>query len=226
MYATGIESHWYALQVAPKREDAVAALLRYKGYEQYVPSYQADRHMQDTGKKVAENKLFPGYVFCRFSYEESSQVSKGGGVVTTPGVVRVLGGRKPAAIAPDEIEAIRLALAARLKPEPWPFQIGQKVKIETGPLRGVSGIVIRSDGNHRLVLSVELLQRSVAATVQPDWISPIVTIGKALDSARALLAAPDSEGLRIARSTRSEQSVKQEGLRPKLLEMPNIWGAA
>jgi transcription antitermination factor NusG len=189
MYATGIKSPWYALQVVPKREDMVAALLRCKGYEQYVPSYEADGHTQGTAKKAAENKLFPGYVFCRFAYEESSQVSRGGGVVTTPGVIRIVGGRKPAPIASEEIEAIRLALAARLKPEPWPFQIGQKVKIETGPLRGVSGIVIRSDGTHRLVLSVELLQRSVAATVQSDWISPMVTISQALDSARARLAA-------------------------------------
>jgi transcription antitermination factor NusG len=189
MYATGIESFWYALQVVPKREDIVAALLTYKGYEQYVPGYQADGPMQGTAKKTVENKLFPGYVFCRFAYEESDQVARGGGVVTTPGVIRILGGRKPAPIASEEIEAIRLALAARLKPEPWPFQIGQKVKIEAGPLRGVSGIVIRSDGTHRLVLSVELLQRSVAASVQADWISPIVTTSKALNGARAILAA-------------------------------------
>jgi transcription antitermination factor NusG len=189
MYAMGIEPHWYALQVVPKREDMVAGFLRSKGYEQYVPSCQADRHILGSGKKMVEKKLFPGYVFCRFSYEESCQVSKGGGVVTTPGVIRVLGGRKPVPVASDEIEAIRLALAARLYPEPWPFQIGQKVKIETGPLRGVSGIVIRSDGKHRLVLSVEILQRSVAATVQSDWIAPIVTTGKALNSARAVLVA-------------------------------------
>ncbi len=101
--------------------------------------------------KAAEEKLFPGYVFCRFAYEENNQVSRGGGVVTTPGIIKILGEMKPAPIASEEIEAIRLALAARLKPEPWPFQIGQKVKIENGPLRGISGIVIRSDETHLLL---------------------------------------------------------------------------
>lgn len=189
VYARGTESPWYALQVVPKKEDIVAALLRCKGYEQYVPSCHADEQMQGTARRAVGNKLFPGYVFCRFAYEEHSQISRGGGVVTTPGVIRILGGRKPAPIAWEELEAIRLALAARLKPEPWPFQIGDKVKIDTGPLRGISGIVIRSEGTDRLVLSVELLQRSVAATVQSSWISPMGTVSRVLERSRAVVAA-------------------------------------
>jgi transcription antitermination factor NusG len=192
MHDTDVKPLWYALQVIPKKEDTVAALLSHKGYEQYVPTCQGDRHMKNK-LKVAEWKLFPGYVLCRFAYAENNRVSGGGGVVTTPGVIKILGGIKPVPIPSEEIEAIRLALAAKLKPGPWPFQIGQKVKIETGPLRGISGIVIRSDGTHRLVLSVELLQRSVAAVVEPDWISPVMTISKALDNARAFLTGPQSQ---------------------------------
>jgi len=191
MYDPSDGYSWYALQVAPARERLVAVLLEHKGYEQYVPSYRTDRPVKGR-LKIAEKKLFPGYVFCRFAHKESNQVSRGGGVVTTPGVIRIVGGRKPAPIPPEEIEAIRLALAARLRLQPWPFQAGQKVRIETGPLQGVSGIVIRSDGAHRLVLSIELLQRSVAATVESDWISPAVAISKVIDSARSLLAGRDT----------------------------------
>lgn len=194
MYDTGTDFLWYALQVAPKKEEMVSALLSYKGYEQYVPCYQTD----GGGKaKSTKKKLFPGYVFCRFDYGESKQISRGGGVVTTPGIIRILGGRKPTPIPREEIEAVRLALSARLKPEPWPFQIGQKVKIENGPLRGISGIVIRSEGTHRLVLSVELLQRSVAAIVESDWIFPVTAISTALDSARASFAGRGKKDISI-----------------------------
>lgn len=192
MYDTREKSLWYALQVVPKKENIVSAMLSHKGYEPYVPIYHLDGHAQGQ-LKAAETKLFPGYVFCRFAYEKSLCVRNGGGVVTTPGIIKILGGVKPTPIPTEEIEAIRLSLAARLKPEPWPFQIGQKVKIEAGPLRGISGIVIRSDGKHRLVLSVELLQRSIAVTVEPDWLYPVVAISRALDNARAFLAQQQSQ---------------------------------
>jgi transcription antitermination factor NusG len=187
MHDLGEESLWYALQVAPKRENTVAALLEYKGYEHYVPTYQPNGQRQRT-VETAEKKLFPGYVFCKFVYQAKGRVKDGGGVVTTPGIIRILGGVKPVSIPSEEIDAIRRVLSARLRLEPCPFQIGQKVKIEAGPLRGISGIVIRSAKKHRLVLSLELLQRSVAATVKHEWICPVPAISKALDDARASLS--------------------------------------
>jgi len=185
MCDTDEKSLWYALQVVPEKENIVATLLGCKGYEQFVPTYQTDDHFRrklKTGKK-----LFPGYVFCRFAYEARNRMRDGGGVVTIPGIIRIVGGIKPAPIPWEEIEAIRLALATKLTPKPWPFQVGEKVKIETGPLRGISGMVVRSDRTHRLVLSVELLRRSVAVTVEPEWISPTAVIHKAIDNARAYL---------------------------------------
>ena len=171
------EPLWYALQVTPRKENTVAALLTYKGYEPFVPACEVDRHTQTKLKPI--EKLFPGYVFCRFVYSKKSQTRNGGGVVTTPGVIRILGGIKPAPIPLEEIEAIRLALAAKLQPQSWPFQSGQKIKITAGPLRGISGLVMRSDGRHRLVLSVELLRRAVAATVEAEWVTPTVCSNEA-----------------------------------------------
>ncbi len=167
------DDFWYALQVSPRKEDSVAALLSCKGYERYVPTYQAGGPVKGN-LNVSNKKLFPGYVFCRFACEARNQVGDGSAVVTTPGVIRILGGAKPLPIPSEEMEAIRLALAARLRFEPWPFQLGEKVKIETGPLQGICGTIIRSDGKHRLVLSVDTLRRSVAARVQAEWISPVV----------------------------------------------------
>lgn len=166
---------WYALQVRGNREHAVTTMLDHKGYEHYAPTYNT-------------KPLFPGYVFCRFDYDAHDCVRTGGSVIATPGVIRILGGIHPISIPTKEIEAIRLALAARLRPEPWPFQNGQNVKIEAGPLKGVSGMVIRADGKQRLVLSIELLRRSVAVTVEAEWISSVEVIGQALENARSCLS--------------------------------------
>jgi transcription antitermination factor NusG len=155
-----------------------------------VPTCQGGKCKQGRHKPAGQ-KLFPGYVFCRFAYEAGG-VRAGGAVVTTPGIIRILGGVRPIPIASEEIEAIQLALAARLRPEPWPFQTGEKVKIESGPLRGISGVVLRCESGHRLVLSVELLHRSVAAVVESDWISPVVAISRALDQSRTVVAFPRS----------------------------------
>jgi transcriptional antiterminator NusG len=172
MCGTNEKPQWYALQVAPKREDTIARLLLYKGYEQFVPVYRIER--QSKGKLIiARRPLFPGYVFCRFTYGARDRVGGGTGVVTTPGVIRILGSTKPIPVSCEEIQAIQLTLAARLRLEPWPFQTGQKVEIEAGPLKGVNGIIVRFEGKQRIVLSICLLQRSVAATVEAEWISSL-----------------------------------------------------
>lgn len=167
---------WYALQVRPKHEDMVAVLLRHKGYEVYLPTYRVAAKKK--AAKECWRKLFPGYVFCRFAYGASRCARACGLVVSTPGVIRVAGGRQ--AIPDDEISAIQCALGSGLACEPWVYiRPGQKVEIDRGPLRGASGIVLSvNDGNY-LVLSIELLHRSMAVAVYPEW----VTVPKILANA-------------------------------------------
>ncbi len=180
---------WYAVQVKSNKEDVVANLLNQKGYEHFLPTYHVERQ---AGRKLKfeTKKLFPGYVFCRFSYDMRNQIRNGGSIVTTPGIIRILGGTKPIPIPTEEIEAIQLTLAARLKPEPWPYQTGQRVRIEAGPLRGISGIVISTNGKHCLVLSVELFHRSMAVTMETEWISPVAAVDDAVDNAHTGLNHP------------------------------------
>lgn len=177
------QSRWYALQTMPKHEDIVASLLRYKGYEQYVPEYPAASAQKK--RPVRTPKLFPGYVFCRFDYASSGCVGVGTGVVSTPGVVRIVGGRPPIPVPEQELDAIRRALDSHLQANPWPYlRVGEKVVIETGPLRGISGIIACTDRIHRLVLSVELLRRSVAVTVPAEWVSTACALGEAIYHAK------------------------------------------
>ena len=112
--------------------------------------------------------LFPGYVFCQFNASNRFPV------VSIPGVTYVVGaGRVPLPVSETEIAAIQTAVRSGLPRQPWPFlQIGHKLKVEYGPLCGIEGILLRFGGHHRLVLSVVLLQRSVAVQVDESWVQP------------------------------------------------------
>ena len=114
--------------------------------------------------------LFPGYLFCRF--EACIRMP----VLTTPGVYWIVSlGRAPAAIPDQEIEAIRQLIESGSNLEPLTYvTVGQRVRIENGPLRGTEGIVIQLKTGRRITVSVSLLQRSVAAELSPDAVVTIL----------------------------------------------------
>lgn len=159
--------NWYALRVRSRREQIVEMHLSSRGYESFLPTYTSRRQWSDRLKQT-ELPLFPGYVFCEFEASDRFPV------LTIPGVVHVVGiGKVPIPVDAAEIAALRAAVQGGLRRQPWPFlQVGDRVKIEHGPLCGVEGILLRI-GEDRLVLSVTLLQRSVAVQVDEDWVRPI-----------------------------------------------------
>ena len=159
---------WFALRVRSRYENTVATILGGKGYEWFLPLYKSRRRWSDRIKEI-ELPLFPGYVFCRFDLQHRLPI------LTTPGVVTVVGiGKRPVPIDDAEIAAIQAALRSGLSTRPWPFlEIGQRVRVEYGPLCGLEGILLDFKGHHRLILSVILLQRSVAVEVDGAWVIPI-----------------------------------------------------
>jgi transcription antitermination factor NusG len=166
------ELPWFALQVRTRHETAIASFLEAKGYEQFVPLYEIKKRWSDR-VKVTAAPLFPGYLFCRFDPQYRLPVLK------TPGVIQIVGyNRIPAPIDENEIHAIQTLIASGLPTQPWPFlAVGDRVRIESGSLRGLDGIVVKLKENHRLVVSVTLLRRSVAveidsALVEPNCTSP------------------------------------------------------
>ncbi len=156
---------WFALHVETNREKHVAALLRNKGYTEFLPLYRARRRWSDRYKDV-QLALFPGYLFCRFDPLHRLPI------LTTPGVRYVVGsGRTPVPVSDDEIEAIRRIVTCGLSSLPWPFlRVGDFVRLEEGPLAGLEGILIQVKNQHRLVVSVTLLQRSVAVEIDRAWV--------------------------------------------------------
>src|SRR5258706_912721 len=157
---TAVSHAWFALQTRCRYESFVAKQLRHKGYEILLPLYECRRRWSDRIKEF-ELPLFPGYVFCRFNPLDRLPI------LVTPGVVRVVGfGKNPVPVDDAEIAAIRIVVQSGLPRQPWPFlQIGQKVRVECGPLCGLEGIFMDFRGRHRLAFSVTLLHRSVAAGV-------------------------------------------------------------
>jgi transcription elongation factor/antiterminator RfaH len=159
---------WYALQCWVRKESLIVTQLETQGFECFLPKYKSVREWSDRKKEV-EQPLFPGYVFCRFEYSQRRPI------VVTPGVLQVVGcGRTPMPVEQGEIEAIQFAIASEVPSQPWPYlAIGERVRIHTGKLSGLEGILVNFKGNHRVVLSVSLLQRSVALEVDLAWVTSL-----------------------------------------------------
>ena len=160
---------WYALRVRSRHENTVASHLHARGFESFLPVYKSQRRWSDRFKEI-DLALIPGYVFCQFNALDRLPI------LSVPGIVHVVGtGRTPVAIDESEIAALRTAVKSGLARQPWPFlQIGHKVRIEQGPLCGIEGILLGFRGHQRLVLSITLLQRSVAVEVDEVWVQPMV----------------------------------------------------
>lgn len=159
---------WFALAVKPNHERAAAQVLGWKGWETFLPLYRCRRRWSDRIKEL-ELPLFAGYVFCRFPVRDKSRI------LSTPSVVSIVGfAGKPVAVSDEEIELVRKMSTSGLRVGPWPYlRVGQRVRIEAGPLCGLEGILLQLKDAWRVVVSIELLQRSVAAEVDRDTVSPV-----------------------------------------------------
>ncbi len=159
---------WFALHVRSRCEKIVSTSLQSKGYEEFLPLYRSRNRWSDRLKDV-DLPLFPGYVFCRFDPGRRLPV------LTTPGVVAIVGsGKTPQPVEPAELAAIQSLTKSGLPAIPWPYlKAGERVRIEHGALEGVEGILTAVKKELRVVLSVTLLQRSVAVEIDRDFIRPI-----------------------------------------------------
>jgi len=159
---------WYALQVRSRKESYVASQIQGQGIDCLLPTYKSLRKWSDRVKEL-EQPLFPGYLFCRFDFQNRRPV------ITTPGVLQIVGyGRTAIPVSDEEIQALQLALSSGVPKQPWPYlEVGQRVRVNYGTLSGLEGILVNLKGDHRVVLSVTLLQRSVAMEVEATWLSPV-----------------------------------------------------
>jgi transcription antitermination factor NusG len=116
-----------------------------------------------------ELPLFPGYVFCRIDPRLRLPI------LTIPSVLHFVGiGKAPAPIDDAEVRAIQNAVRSGLRLEPWAYlHVGQRVRLDQGPLAGLEGILVDVRKQFRVVVSLSLLKRSVSVEIERDWLTPV-----------------------------------------------------
>lgn len=156
---------WYALHTRHQHEKNVARLLASREFNVFLPLYGTVHRWKDRNKQLSL-PLFPCYVFIQGGMDHRRDI------VTTPGVHGFVGcAGRPAPIPEEEIAAVRQVVEEELRVEPHPFlRCGDWVRVRTGPLSGVEGILIRKKNLFRLVLCVTLLERSVAVEVDVSMV--------------------------------------------------------
>jgi transcription antitermination factor NusG len=159
---------WYALYTTARHERVVARQLEERRIESFLPVYRAWHRWKDRRKQV-ELALFPSYVFVRIEEEEKLRVLKVAGAVH---VVSFNG--KMAALPEREIDALRNALENDVYAEPCPYlRVGRRVRVVRGPMEGAEGILSRKKDKCRVVLSVDVLMRSVAVELDTTDVEAI-----------------------------------------------------
>jgi len=162
-----IEPHWYAAYTRAQHEKRVAAELGMREVEHFLPLYSSVRRWKDRRVQL-ESPLFPGYVFVRLALRERLRV------LQIPSVVRLVGFNGQATALPDtEMEIMRSGLSQSLHAEPHPFlTVGRRVRITRGPFAGLEGVLKRKKNSLRVVVSLSLIQRSVAVDVDVADVAP------------------------------------------------------
>lgn len=162
------ESHWHVLYTRHQHEKVIANALSSKGFDVFLPLYLTVRRWAGRQKELSL-PLFPGYVFIKGGLERQLMV------LTTPGVHMILMSAGRAAVVPDaELDSIRQAVESPHRVEPHPFlKCGDRVRVRSGSLEGLEGVLIRKKNLFRLVLSVDLLAQSAAVEVDAATVEPI-----------------------------------------------------
>lgn len=162
-----IEPHWYAAHTRSRHEKKIAEQLTGKEIAFFLPLYEAEHRWKDRLARV-ELPLFPGYMFVQIPLREKLRV------LEIPGVVRLVSfGGEPAPLNDQEISILRQGLEKQMKAEPHPYlKKGTRVRVKRGALAGIEGILERRKDSFRLVISVDLIMRSISVEVPMADVEP------------------------------------------------------
>jgi len=162
--------YWYAVQTRSRHEKVVAHRLQEQGVATYLPIV-TEVHRWSDRKKTVELPLFSCYLFARLMPTNEDRLR----VLTLDGVLHLVGGGRQGTPIPDEqISAVRALVEGQLPVSAYPFlKIGQRVRIRSGALNGVEGILVGRNGDRTLVVSVDAIQRSLAVRIEGYDVEPI-----------------------------------------------------
>jgi len=159
---------WYAVQTRPRHEKRVAERLRARSVETFLPVHRC-RHKWNNGVLAdLELPLFPGYLFARAPISERIRL------LQLPGIVGfAASSAHPTAVPDVDIEALRtITSSSRVEPHPF-LNVGDRARIVAGPLAGLEGILLRRKQALRIILSVQIIMRSIAIEVSEFDVEPV-----------------------------------------------------
>lgn len=161
--------NWYAVHTRSRHEKQVDMFLRERGIETFLPLIHTLSRRRDR-KKYVDIPLFPGYMFVHAEKERLYDVKY------TRGVTRIIGTDvdAPTPIPDKQVLDIKTILESDVSLDPFPYlEKGRSIRVKTGPLKGVEGVLIERKGNYKLVIRIDLLQKGAAAEVSIADIEPI-----------------------------------------------------
>jgi len=162
------EKRWYAAYTSANHEKRVAEQLVVRDVEHFLPVYESVRRWKDR-RVTLKCRCFPGYVFVCMALRDRLQVQQ------VPGVANLVGfGGTPAALPKEAIEALRASLESGVRAQPHPYlTLGRQVQVRSGPMAGMQGILLQRKGRFRVVISIELIERSVAVELDEADLRPL-----------------------------------------------------
>jgi transcription antitermination factor NusG len=172
---------WFAAYTTPRHEKHVGEVLAERNIEYFLPLYRTMRQWKKSSPVLLELPLFPCYLFVRINRAAR------GTVLSLPGVVSIVGSaREPWPLPQLEVEALRIgAKLGKAQPHPY-LRVGERVRIKSGLMAGVEGILVRKKNEVRFVLTLEAIMRSVAVEVDASELEsvdqPLTEIGEAVGS--------------------------------------------
>ena len=159
---------WFAVYTIPRHEKRLADHFGVRQIEFFLPLYRAIRKWKDGSRINLELPLFPNYIFVRISRRERVRV------LEVPGVLSIVGcGREPVPLPDNEIEGLRRGIGSA-KIEPYPYiVVGERVRINAGPLAGMEGVLVRKKNSLRVVLTISMIMQSASVEVDVADLDPI-----------------------------------------------------
>jgi len=160
-------SRWFAVYTAPRHEKRLGEHFGVRQIEYFLPLYRTLRRWKDGSRVTLELPLFPNYIFVRICRSQRVRV------LEVPGVLWIAGcGREPAPLPDGEIEALRRGMVlSKIEPHSY-LVVGERVRINAGPLVGMEGVLIRKKNSFRVVLTISMIMQSIAVELDIDDLEP------------------------------------------------------
>jgi transcription antitermination factor NusG len=164
------EALWYAVLTRSRQEKTAAAMLESQSITHFLPLLKEDRRWSDRNKTISV-PLFPGYVFVQIVRSSTVQLR----VLKVPGIIDFVSNREgPLAIPEGDIKSVRALVSNGVGCSPHPFlRVGERVRVVRGVLAGIEGNLSRRGAQSKLVISVEMLQRSVSVNVDESDVEAV-----------------------------------------------------